>query len=62
MPADLTPAEIQILIDALNDRESVLAASWQKACDANSMAQMTGMCQKLRELRALADKLRAAAA
>lgn len=59
MPADLTPAEIEILLDALNDRESVLAAQWMKAEAENSVAQMMGLCEKLREVRSLAAKLRA---
>lgn len=59
MPTELTPDEIKILLDALNDRESVLAAMWEKANDINSVPQMMGLCEKLREVRNLAYKLRA---
>lgn len=58
MPTELTPAEIEILRDALNDRESVLAQMWQQAEAQNSVAQMIELCDRLRAVRALADKLR----
>jgi len=49
--------ELEIILLALNDREGCLSTDWENASKANSVSLMLSLCDELRELRKLADKI-----
>lgn len=57
MNVNLTPAEIETLLNALNDREGVLSTDWEAATRANSVAGKAYLSKRLDAVRALAYKL-----
>lgn len=59
---DLTDTEIELLLQALNDREGVLSTDWEAASRANSTALTERLRNELINVRALAHKLIAAQA
>jgi hypothetical protein len=60
MSLNLNSYELNVLMRALNDHESVLSADWEKAQKARPYgARATQLTQELREVRRLADVLHA---
>lgn len=55
-----SPAELETILVALNDREGVLCTDWEAASRAKSNAQVESISAELRSLRALADKIASA--
>lgn len=59
---DLTNAEIDILLLALNDREGVLSTDFLRASETGGLAEVEQLRRELAEVRALSYKIALAAA
>lgn len=55
MTTTLTTAQLNLILNALNDRESALSTDYEAAQRANSRTLVAAISAELRDVRTLAD-------
>lgn len=53
----MNTTELNLILNALNDREGVLSSDWEAASRANSIALVESISAEMRDVRTLANKI-----